>query len=104
MLELVKQIVDENVMNVVRTSMEHPGRDTAHGGVEETLINIITTEKTDLRASCKFDMSLRFTGTDSQGHNVDTTKLWSKNNVDPLTYTVEYTDDEKLYVTVYGLK
>lgn len=111
-VDTVRNILDENVFNMVRVTANHEGdiavnnniynvlrAEARNGTVDEKVINIITTDKTDRRSSCKFDIEMKFTGRDT-----NKTRRWSEYNGAPqLGYTAELTDDDKLYVTVYGL-
>jgi hypothetical protein len=94
-LEALNKIVDENAMQVIRNYAQP-------GNVEDKFINIITTDKTEFKTSCKFDIEMHFTGNKNQGK--DFTKTWSETTGKQLHYTVEKTDDGRMIVTAYGLK
>ena len=85
-------------MNVIRQSAK------PSGNIDDKLINIVTSDKTEFKTSCKFDIELRITGKNAQGYPVDVTKTWSETTGKQLSYTVEHTDDSQLLVTAYGLK
>jgi hypothetical protein len=91
-IALLQRIVDENAMNTLRAV-------TPEATYDDKFIDIITTDKTDRQASCKFEIALTISG-----KNGVINKTWSEITGNQLTYTVEVTDDGRLYATVYGLK
>jgi hypothetical protein len=71
-LEVLNKIVDDNAMNIVRAAAQR-------GKVDDKFINIITTDKTERKAKCKFDIELTISGPNAQGVNiVPVTKTWSE--------------------------
>jgi hypothetical protein len=97
-LDVLSKIVDDNAMNAIRQSAK------PNGNIDDKFIDIVTTDKTESKTSCKFDIELHITGKNAQGYPIDVTKTWSETTGKQLRYTVEHTDDGQLLVTAYGLK